>query len=70
LTFLFGALFLLLTGFGACSATLQWHRAELIDDDPVRGHVLVTVFGTAGVLFVIGYLVTSRREARSTASTT
>jgi len=138
LTWLFGALFLVLTGFGACSATLQWHRAELIDDDPVRvtgvvsrviepttkyrreeiaytvdghrhttvrkldtdlsraepGHnvcleaarthpevvrlckehypqgddifpvyILVTVFGTAGVLFVVGYLVTSARQA-------
>ena len=136
LTWLFGALFLVLTGFGACSATLQWHRAELIDDDPVRVtgvvsrilveakgneeeiaytvdgqrhtlrksvdndsgqpkpgqrvcleaarthpevvrlcaehypqgddifpvYILVTVFGTAGALFVVGYLVTSARQ--------
>lgn len=138
LAWLFGVLFLLLTGFGACSATLQWHRAELIDDDPLRvtgvvsrilveakgnqeeiaytvdghrhtllksladdvkqpkpGHrvcleaarthpevvrlcedhypqgddifpvyILVTVFGTAGTLFVVGYLVISTRQTR------
>jgi hypothetical protein len=139
-TLLLGALFLLVTGFGAWSATLQWQRAELIDNTgvrvtgvvsrivdpgtkyekqeitytvdgrrhtmvknldtdlshPKRGHrvcleaartraevvrlcgdrypqgddmfpvyVLVTVFGTAGLLFVIGYLVIGARQARA-----
>jgi hypothetical protein len=136
---LLGALFLVIAVFGGCSATLQWQRAELIDDTGVRVtgvvsriidpgtkyqgqeisytvdhhrhtvvrnldtdlshpkpghrvcleaarthpdvvrmcgerypqgddmypvHILVTVFGTAGLLFVTGYLVTGARQAR------
>ncbi|GGN73619.1 hypothetical protein GCM10011579_051870 [Streptomyces albiflavescens] len=136
---LLGAVFLAIAVFGGCSATLQWQRAELIDDTGIRvtgvvsriidpgtkyqrqeisypvdhhrhtvvrnldtdlshpkpGHrvclevarthpgvvrmcgtrypkgddmypvyILVTVFGTAGLLFVIGYLVTGARQTR------
>ena len=33
-------------------------------DDMYPVYILVTLFGTAGLLFVIGYLVTGARQAR------